>query len=131
MSNNTHTLTQRVQVGSQVIQPTTNPSYTGGSSVNLNETIPADSTDLDVVVALDVSAIKSLYLLSDKDLVIETNDGTTPDDTINLKAGIPYIWNTDSYDTCLLTTDVTKFCVTEENSEAAVLKMECLLDPTP
>lgn len=125
----THTVTQNVQVGSTLISGS--KSYSNSSKVSIEETIAAATTDDDVVLAIDVSALKSIIILSDQDVKIETNSGAAPDDTINLVADVPYIWNTDSYNACLLTTDVTVIYVTNAGATAATLKIEALLDATP
>lgn len=107
--------------------------YTGGLAVQLEEAIADSETDKLVVITIDVSAIKNIYLKSDQDITIETNNGTTPDDTINLKANVPYVFNADidSYFTNLLTTDVTGFYVTNASGAIANLVCEVLTDPTP
>lgn len=125
----THTITQKVTSGGNTV--TADNSYSGGAQVSLDESIPDSSTDLLVVVALDVSKIQSIYILSDQDMTLETNDGTTPADTINLLAGKPYIWHIGSYFTNLLATDVTAFYMTNASGSSAQLKMEAVLDPTP
>jgi hypothetical protein len=124
-----HIVTQNVQVGSTLVSGS--ETYTGSGKVSIEETIAASTTDDDIVLALDVSAIQSIIILSDQDVKIETNDGTSPDDTIDLVADVPYVWNTDSYDSCLLTTDVTVIYVTNAGATAATLKIEALLDATP
>ena len=55
--------------------------------------IPDSSTDLLVAFTLDVSEVQVLYMLSDYDITIETNNGSTPADTLELKAGVPYVFD--------------------------------------
>lgn len=74
---------------------------------------------------LDVSEIQSIRIQSDVDCTIKTNSSGSPDDTLDLVAGVPYIWNTDSYDSLLLTVDVTTIYVT--NAAACTLKIEALI----
>src|SRR5690554_4579429 len=90
-----------------------------GGKAGVNETIPDSSTDLAVAFALDVSECTSLFILSDQDLTIETNDGSSPDDTINLKANVPYLWHEDSYHDLLLTADAETLYVTNSSGEDA------------
>lgn len=106
-------------------------TYSGAAQQSLDESIPDSSTDLLVAFSLDVSAIKSIYILSDKAMTLETNNGTTPDDTISLLAGVPYIWNTDSYDTNKLTTDITALYMTTGSVGVAQFQLEVVTDPTP
>lgn len=127
----THTASSGWTDGSRSIIST--KEYTGGLAQELNEAVNDGATDQLIVIAIDVSAIKNIYIKADQDLTIETNNGTTPDDTINLKANVPYVFNADinSYFTNLLTTDVTALYVTNASGTDATLEMEVLTDPTP
>jgi hypothetical protein len=107
-------------------------AYTATNETNIvGETIADNATDYEIVVAIDVSAVKSFYVVSDQAITIETNNGTTPDDTLNLAAGIPYVWTTDMLDSFLLGTDVTSIFVTNASGATATLHLRCLQDATP
>lgn len=125
----THTILERLTVGGQTTDKTQAKSAGGGTS--LSESIPDSSTDLQVAFDLDVSTVKSFYMASDQDVTVETNSGSTPDDTINLVANVPYIWHDQSYHNFLLGTDVTDLFVTNSSGSAATLQVEALFDPTP
>lgn len=119
-------------VGPSGRQITAANNYSGGAQASVSESIPDSSTDLQVTFALDVSAIKSIYIKSDQNITLETNNGSTPDDTLTLLAGVPYIWHTDSYFTNLLTTDITTdIFITNSSGSAALLEIEVVTDPTP
>ena len=76
--------------------------------------------------------MKSLFLLSDQDVLIQTNDGTTPDDAISLKAGIPLIWeNVTGYYSNPLTVDVTDLYITNDSGSSATVTVRVLQDVTP
>lgn len=105
--------------------------YAGGQQVAINETIISGATNQLVSLALDVSQIQSLILLSSRNVTLKTNSSTTPTNTLNLVANVPYIWNSDSYDTSKLTADVTSLFVTNSSGADAVLKISAVLDPTP
>ncbi len=127
---NTHILTQSIYTGGRTVVQQN--SYSGGSQVNVaDEAIADQESDKLVAFAVDVSQIKCLFMLSDEDLTVETNDGAAPDDTIALKADEPYIWHSDSLDTCLLTQDVEKLYVTNASGAVATLNIECVYDSTP
>ena len=98
--------------------------------VNLDIPVPANSTNLHAVVGIDVSQLKSLYLLSDIDLTIETNDSGTPDDTLTLEAGIALLWSAASGLANPLTADVTDLYLTG-GATAGTLQLRSLSDPTP
>lgn len=126
----THTLLQQWSGAGRALSAEN--SYSATLEKNLDdEVIPAESTDLLINFTLDVDACKSFYILSDQDLTIETNDGASPDNTLELKANKPYIWNTDSYDTFQLTVDVTKLYATKAAGSDATLNIRALVDPTP
>lgn len=125
-----HVVSQSVAVSGTTI-PTSAPlSYSGSGHAGISETVPV-GTDADYVIAIDVSALKSIVIWSDRVITLETNDGSSADDTIVLKANVPYIWNTDSYDSCLLTTDVTVIYVTNASGGEAQLLIETIQDATP
>ena len=125
----THTLHQNWVNGSRAIA--SKKDYTGNAQLTIDETIANDLTDHPIALTLDVSAIKSIYILSDRDISFQTNNAATPDDTLALIAGHPYIWNTDSLFTNLLTTDITSLFITNTSGGTASLKLEVVYDPTP
>lgn len=105
---------------------------TAGAQVMVEESIPTDSTDLAISIAIDVSAVESLYLESTVAMTLEINDGTTPDETISLVANEPVVWNktyTALIANPLGTTDVTDIYVT--NTTTGTLRVFALIDPTP
>jgi len=107
-------------------------SYSAGAQLpSIDEVIPADSTEKEVVFALDISQLIAVVMLAEGDLKLETYNGAVLGDTIDLKAGLPYIWTEDSYDACLITEDITTLKVTEAESEDKRLQIEGLYDPTP
>lgn len=127
----THTASSGWTDGSRSIIST--KDYTGGLAQQLNEAVADAQTDQLIVIAIDVSEIQNIYIKADQDLTIETNNGTTPTDTINLKANVPYVFNADldQYFTNLLTADVTALYVTNASGSNATLELEVLTDPTP
>ena len=102
-------------------------TFTGGKVIIISETIPA-GTDTLVAFVLDVSQVKSAFIMASTALSLQTNSAGSPVDTIALAAGIPYIWNTNSYDAFLLGTDVTALYCT--NVAESLLTIEILVDPT-
>lgn len=103
-----------------------------GDAKTVREVTVADSaSDYLVNFALDVSGIKAIVILSDQDVTMETNDGTTPDETINLLAGNPYLWYTGSYFTNLLATDITALYFSNSSGAAATVKILVIHDSTP
>ena len=106
-------------------------AYTGDGQESRKIDVAGSVTDQLVNFALDVGQIKAIYMKSNVDLTVETNSASVPDDTINLLAGIPYIWYTGSYFANLLTTDVTALYLTNAGAVAAVFELEVVHDSTP
>jgi len=126
----THTITHIYQVSGETL--TADKTYSASNRTDVvGETIAGNTTDRQISVAIDVSAVKSFFLLSDQAVTVETNSGSAPDDTITLKAGVPYVWNTDSYNSFLLTADVTALFVTNSGEQTATLQLRCIQDATP
>lgn len=121
--------TEKLAIGAANI--TANNAPTSGQRVSIDETVPGASTNLLMALELDVSQIRGCYMLCDRDVTLKTNSSGSPANTINLKAGIPYIWYTNKYNALLLTTDVTALYVTLAAGAAARLQLEFLVDPTP
>ena len=59
------------------------------------------------------------------------SDGSTPADTITLVANLAYVWDTDSYDTFQLGTDVTAFYFTNASGSTATVYCYAVVDPSP
>jgi hypothetical protein len=126
-----HKLTQTLIVGAEA--RTTTKTYSTDADSKLTQEISiADSiTDQLNNLAITVASVKSIYLCSNKALTLKTNSSGAPDDTLNLVADVPYVWNTDSYDSLLLTVDVTAFYLTNASGAAAILTVEVIEDATP
>ncbi len=109
--------------------------FTEGSLVKVSEQIPDGSTDFVVIVAIDVSNLKALFVGSNKDLMIEINNpggsSAAPDDTWALKANQPIDWAEDDVEDCPLAVDVTQIYVTNNSGAAADLEIRALVNPTP
>ena len=124
-----HVHTQNIEAGGASISG--GGTYSGSSQVRVSETVVTGSTDFEIVVGLDVSAVKSIVIKSDKAVTLETNSGSAADDTIALKANVPYVWNTDSYDAFLLGTDVTSIFITNASGSTATITIDAIVDATP
>lgn len=106
-------------------------SFSADLELSMEVPVAGSVTDQESVVGIDISQVKAFYMVSDQDLTVETNDGTTPADTIVLVANEPYIWNEDSYDAFQLGTDVTSLFLTNAGATAATFNLEVLYDSTP
>jgi hypothetical protein len=131
----THILNSSARVGSDAVpanQSDADITIEAASQTRLAEPIPGASTDLEIPLAVDVSALKSLIISADRDMTIETNSGSAADATINLRADEPLIWHSNAYfSNPFGATDVTSIFVTLAAGDASVLTIETLQDPTP
>lgn len=126
----TFTIRHGVVYGDTTIQR--DKTYTGTLVSILDaETVADSQTDQLATITIDVSAVKAFFLTSDQALTVETNDGTTPADTITLVADRPYVWDTDSYDTFQLGTDVTALYFTNSSGSTATVYCYAVIDPSP
>mgnify|MGYP000467283063 CR=1 FL=1 len=129
----THTSSPSVDIGGGRSIGGTGASYSGTGVLFIDgETITTGSTDTLVTGTIDVSAVKSCIIFSDRAITLETNaTDATGGNTLALAAGIPYVWNTSSYDTFKLTLDVTKFYITNASGATATLYIHVISDATP
>ncbi len=109
-----------------------NKSYAGAAQQSISEVVNSSTTDLEITISIDVSAMVMLVMKCDQDVTVETNSAGTPDDTIALKAKVPYAWNADNDSfTTKLTTDVAALFLTNAGATNATFELEVLSDPTP
>ena len=115
-----HSFTQQWEQGNNSISKRI--SITADCEKNVSISVPDSSTDL-----------KSILIATDQDITVETNDGTTPDDTFTIEANNPLVWNVD----CPLpnpfasAVDVTDLYITNASGSAAAIEIRTLVDATP
>lgn len=125
-------VTRRIQIGTntpieQVVD------MTGSGVIDVQESVGDGQTDLQINVAIDVSALQAIQISSDQDVTIETNNGTTPDDTFTLKANKPITWvaNDVAANPFASGVDVTAVFVTNSSGSTANVKILGVQDATP
>lgn len=124
----THTLTVAIQRSSGAPVSKT-VSKTGGQELNISETIAAAASNALLAFALDVSQLKSCYIVASGAMTIETNDSGTPDATITLTADEPVVYYAgQGQDNPFGATDVDALYVT--STPGGLLEIYCLVDPT-
>lgn len=124
-----HTHTRSFSSGSSTVS--SSKTYSADGEANLDATIPASSTNLQINVAVDVSELESLFILCDVAATIYVNDASTgsPTKTIPLAAGEAYQWPNGGETSPLGASDVTEIFVT--CSAGGTLQWRSLVDPTP
>lgn len=127
----THTLILGVD-GSGVARTVKIENTQVGVAVIDAEPVADSTTDFEVGFELDVSAVKSFYLNSSQDILLETNAiDATGGNAISLLADIPYIWHVSAYDSFLLTLDVTVLYFTNASGAIATIDIVALYDASP
>jgi LytS/YehU family sensor histidine kinase len=109
--------------GETTIRLTRSVQFGVGTVGGIVETVTPDTTNyfqqtfgvvsniaIPMVVTLSTALI--IAISADKDCTLETNNASTPDDTLTLKANQPLIFRSGSGDTNFLTEDVTSFFIT-------------------
>ena len=101
--------------------------------VQLDIDVADSTTDEEVTVAIDFSALKLLLIIVDGELTIETNDGAAPDDTITMGGDDEevYVWTEEDQDTVILTADVTALYLTNASGATVNFKLLAVYDVTP
>jgi hypothetical protein len=130
----THTWGLTFRSGGQSVSSTTE-TVTASGEANISETIPLDSEDFVINMAIDISVLKSIFMLASKDMTLYTNDDHdgTPAHTIELKAGQALRWTVNSAEASPFAADpadVTDVRVTNVGA-AGTLQIWTLQDATP
>lgn len=87
------------------------------------------TTDLAIALAFTAAKVKSVYLLSTQDVTLETNSGSSPTDTIALKAGSAIKWKSGGSGSNPFTANVTGLFVTNASGAAAQITIRIGIDP--
>lgn len=85
----------------------------GSSEVVLSQVVPASTTNQALPIALAAANVQSLILKSSTDLTIKANSTSSPDFTLNLKAGRALVWRkSDGYFAGPIAANVTTLYLT-------------------
>ena len=103
----------------------------GDQLIDVSKILPTVSTDVEIDLAIDVSAVQLMALETDQDATVKTNSTSAPDDTLALKAKQPLIWTKDQPTAIrFFSADVTKLYVTTTVAQTAI-KFGALLSIVP
>jgi hypothetical protein len=121
-----HTLIRNVTAGGNTVN--TQKTYSADARVSISDTVANGATDDEAVVVIDSSRVISLFMNSTQNMTVESDSGTSPTNTIELKANVPYIWNTDDYNTNIFYTDITNLYRTNVSGSSATFSLEVIYD---
>jgi hypothetical protein len=97
----------------------------GDGETNIDETVPAGTTDYVVNVAIATSQVQSLVLWAGGTVTVTTNSPT--DDTFNLTSSHPLVWNRNASIALPLTTDVASLHISNAGTNPVRVRMSVLL----
>jgi hypothetical protein len=108
---------------------------TAGSALQLDEAIGANANAEQLNFAFQRSLLKGLFIVSDRDLTLKTNNSGDPDNTFNLAAGKPIVWvdgmqNLRDSNGAELGNVTSLFATNPSESAAATLRIRVLIEPT-
>jgi hypothetical protein len=100
---------------------------------NRDVSVAAATNNVLTNMNIDISQLKSLLVLSDKDVTIKTNSTSSPQETLTIKANVPYIYvsNTGANNAVPFAGDVTAFYLSNAGASDATVKIRMLQDATP
>lgn len=101
-------------------------TYEGEQSLSVDESVTDGSVDMAIDVSLDISAMKGFYMMATQDMDVKTNDASTPQETFNLKANVPVIW--EEGDDALFAGDVSGMFVSNASGSDGKFKLGYVAD---
>jgi len=103
----------------------TTDTYLVDAEVNLDDTVTAGASNKEFDVNITQANIKTLCLMSTKDVTLKTNSTSTPQETINLAANKQLVWTIDHLEAKPFSGNVTKFYFTNSGTSDATIKFRC------
>lgn len=103
-------------------------NITGDLQTEMSQVIAAGATNVNILLAIDITKVKLLLIKSSVNMTFKTNSSGSPANTINLLAGIPYVWAAGGYETLVLTTNVSSIFVTNGTATDGLLEVYALSD---
>ena len=122
----THKVTRTTSIAGRSVSDTLD--ITGEVAQTFDLSITDATTDELVAIAFAVAKLKSIIIKSDQDITVETNDGATPIDTINVKKAMAFQWIEGEERANPFGTDVTAFFITNASGFTAKVEIEVLYD---
>lgn len=99
----THTFTMGHAGGSVSLSDSV--SVTGTVGVEVNVALAPSTTNQLVPVSYVTANVKGVYVKSDQDVTIKVDSTGAPEQTVLIKAGVPYVWYAGSPGALLFATD--------------------------
>jgi len=124
------TINHELIIGGATISRST--AYSANAQNNLSEAIADSTTDGELTWAMDVSELVYFFMYASGTLLVETNNGSTPDHSFSLTSANQIVWTDDSGLTNPFdTTDITSLFVTNASGASVTLTIYAGYDPSP
>jgi hypothetical protein len=124
-----HTLTLAWTRNGETITKGVNLNIEGEQ--NIDVVVGGGVSNKQVLATIDVSALALVYITSDQDVLIETNNSSSPAEAINISADKPLIWYLGCAWANPFATDVTALYLTRASGDAANVQIRYGYDATP
>jgi hypothetical protein len=92
-----------------------------GRVATTTTTVITGDTEVEFNVAVIAANIVGFYIVSDKAVTMTENDDGTPDLTVALAAGVPYVWRT-GLGANPISVDITSLKLVKADATAAIVK---------
>ncbi|HEY1188533.1 MAG TPA: hypothetical protein VGE74_12850 [Gemmata sp.] len=93
--------------------------------------VPGSTTDKEVTVTVDVSALALVFITTDQTVTVKTNSSGSPDETLTVTADKPLLWYTGCGWDNPFETDITKLYLTRGAAGDATVNARYAYDATP
>ena len=122
----TNTLTMTLAGDGKAVGATI-AAYTGSEQGGISIQIPAGATDQEVDIVFPVADLQFVAFKTDQDLTIKVNSTSTPAPALALNKTAGIFWGNNFLYDCPLTTNVTKFYISNAGAVAANFEFRYLL----
>jgi hypothetical protein len=102
-------------------------TYSADSEAGLNLVVAGLTTNQPIAIALTIAQIRSMVIWSNLAVTLKTNSSGSPQDTFNLVADKPLMWDTDTWYPIPFLGNVTEMFVTNPGAQAATVVLRFLL----
>ncbi len=121
----THTFTFGHSGGSSSLSDSV--AVTGELATEANIALAASTTNQQENIAFNHTNLRGVYIKSDVTVTLKTNSSGSPDNTLTITAGVPFVWYYQSGITNPFTAAVTTTYFTNATSDAATIYMRTLV----
>jgi len=132
MANSSVTLTIQAVDGGNSLSDSTTLGGSADDALEKLEVTVADTTDTEITISIDFSALIFFMAVADQAMTLESNDTSTPDNTVTLAANVPVVWYTGcDHLNPFADADVTSLFAYQTSGSSATLKIWRLHNATP